>query len=175
MRTVVLRVVALSLLLLLALVGIITTRTVQRLPDTLIYYVVDEGATFTLEGVPRRLGDTDLLTRVKAQVASLVAGPTAEESARGLSSVVPAGVEVLGARLDDGVLTVDLSAAYQRGGGTASMLGRLNQVYYTLSQPADVEAVRIAVDGRVIDVFSGEGLLLEVPWVRAEHRGLPEW
>src|SRR5690606_6069665 len=142
---------------------------------TLIYHVVDEGATFTLEGVPRRLGDTDLLTRVKAQVASLVAGPTAEESARGLSSAVPAGVEVLGARLDDGTLTVDLSAAYQQGGGAASMLGRLNQLYYTLTQPSDVDAVRIAIDGRVIDVLSGEGLLLDVPWVRVDHPTLPQW
>ncbi len=171
----VLRVVALALLLLLALVGIITTRTVQRLPDTLIFYVVDAGTSFTLEGVPRRLGDVDVLTRVRAQVAALADGPTAEEASRGLSSAVPAGVEVLGARLDEGVLTVDLSPAYHGGGGAASMLGRLNQLYYTLSQPTDVDAVRIAIDGRVIDVLPWEGLLLEVPWVRADHPALPEW
>ena len=175
MRTVVLRVVALALLLLLALVGIITTRTIQRLPDTLIYFVLDTGRSFTLEGVPRRLGEVDVLTRVRAQVAALANGPTAEEKARGLSSAVPAGVEVLGARLDDGTLTVDLSAAYQQGGGAASMLGRLNQLYYTLTQPSDVDAVRIAIDGRVIDVLSGEGLLLDVPWVRVDHPTLPQW
>lgn len=171
----VLRVVALALLLLLALVGIITTRTVQRLPDTLIFYIVDSGTSFTLEGVPRRLGEVDVLTRVRAQVAALADGPDSEESARGLSSAVPADVEVLGARLDGGVLTVDLSAAYQQGGGAASMLGRLNQLYYTLSQPSDVDAVRIAIDGRVIDVLAGEGLLLDVPWVRADHATLPVW
>lgn len=175
MRTVVLRVVALALLLLLALVGVITTRTLQRLPDTLIFYVVDTGTGFTLEGVPRRLGDVDLRTRVAAQVRALVAGPTAEEQRRGLGSALPAGVEVLAAWLEGGTLTVDLSAAYQQGGGAASMLGRLNQLYYTLSQPSDVDAVTIAIDGRVIDVLSGEGLLLEVPWVRADHPALPVW
>lgn len=175
MRTVVLRVVALALLLLLALVGIITARTVRRLPDTMIFYVVDTGTAFTLEGVPRRLGEVDLLTRVKAQVAALADGPNPEESERGLASAVPADVEVLAARLDAGVLTVDLSPAYHRGGGVASMLGRLNQLYYTLSQPSDVDAVRIAIDGRVIDVLAGEGILLEVPWVRADHPGLPVW
>ena len=175
MRTVVLRVVALSLLLLLALVGIITTRTVQRLPDTLIFYVRDTGTAFTIEGVPRRLGETDLITRVEAQVAALARGPSAEEAARGLSSAVPPGVRVLGAHLDAGVLTVDLSPEFHEGGGAASMLGRLNQLYYTLSQPADVDAIRIAIDGSVIDVLAGEGLILEVPWVRAGHPDAPVW
>ena len=175
MRTVVLRVVALALLLLLALVAIITTRTVERLPDTLIFYVRDTGTEFTLEGVPRRLGDADLLRRVQAQVAALAGGPTPEESARGLSSAVPSDVRVLGASLDAGVLTVDLSPEFHAGGGAASMLGRLNQLYYTLSQPADVDAVRIAIDGRVVDVLAGEGLILDVPWVRAEHPEEPVW
>jgi len=175
LRTVVMRVVALALLLLLALVGIITTRTVQRLPDTLIFYVRDTGSTFTLEGVPRRLGDADLTTRVRAQVTALSTGPTADEAARGLSSAVPGGVVVLDARLDAGVLTVDLSPEFHAGGGAASMLGRLNQLYYTLSQPADVDAVRIAIDGDVIDVLPGEGLILDVPWVRADHPDAPVW
>lgn len=175
MRTVVLRVVALALLLLLALVGVITLRTVQRLPDTMIYYVLYAGADFTLEAVPRRLGGVTLLDRVAAQVGALAAGPSEDERRRGLSSAVPAGVTVLAAHLDDGVLSVELSAAYHEGGGAASMLARLNQVYFTLTQPSDVDAVIITSGGVPVEVFSGEGLLLEVPWVRARHPSLPTW
>lgn len=175
MRTVVLRVVALALLLLLALVAVITVRTLQGVPDTIVYFVRDRGTTFTLEAAHRRLGASDARTRVERQVAELARGPTADEAARGLGSAVPGDVVVLDVRLDDGVVTVDLNAAFERGGGSASMMGRLYQLYYTLTQPSDVDAVRLAVEGRVIDLFGGEGVVLEVPWSRAQHPDLPIW
>src|SRR5690606_21219303 len=112
MRTVVLRVVALSLLLLLALVAIITIRTLQRLPDTLVYYVRDEGTTFVLEPVARVARDSGLSARVGAQIAALVAGPSEEEAADGLSSAVPEAVALRDATLEGGRLVVDLSREF---------------------------------------------------------------
>ena len=88
MRTVVLRVVALSLLLLLALVGVITMRTLQRLPDTLIYFVRDQGTSFTLEPVVRQGGDAGMAVRVRHKVAALSAGPSEQERDAGLASAV---------------------------------------------------------------------------------------
>ena len=175
MRTVVLRVVALSLLLLLALVAIITIRTLQRLPDTLIYFVRDEGVTFVLDPVARVGRESGLTARVKAQMAALASGPSAEESAEGLSSVVPKTVEVRGVNLEGGRLTVDLSRDFAGGGGSASMLGRLYQVMYTLSQPADVDEVLLLLEGEPLTLLGGEGILVEVPWVRDEHVELPRW
>ncbi len=175
MRTVVLRVVGLALLLLLALVAVITTRTLQRIPDMMIYMIVDRGASFSLESVPRRFGGGDLTERVRAQVDALARGPLPDEAARGLSSAVPADVTVRSASLVDGVLNVDLDPAFERGGGTASMFGRLYQLYYTLSQPSDVDAVTLAIAGRVVEVFGGEGIILDVPWVREAGAGLPAW
>lgn len=175
MRTVVLRVVALSLLLLLVLVAIITIRTLQRLPDTLVYFVRDEGSSFVLEPVPRVAREGSLTARVRAQLGALTSGPSAEEVADGLSSTVPETVSVRSAELEGGLLTVDLSGDFAAGGGSASMLGRLYQVLYTLSQPADVEQVVIELDGRTLEVLGGEGILVEVPWVRDEHQELPRW
>ncbi|HLV12414.1 MAG TPA: GerMN domain-containing protein [Trueperaceae bacterium] len=175
MRTVVLRVVALALLLLLALVGVITARTLSRMPDTLVYLTRDTGRTFTLEAVPRVARSGGLEDRVRAQVAALTAGPTPEEERDGLGTTVPEGTRVLGVRLDDGVLTVDLSREFTAGGGTASMVGRLNQLYYTLTQPADVAAVSVTVEGRPLTVLGGEGIIVDPVWVRAEHPEVPSW
>lgn len=172
MRTVALRVSALALLLLLALFAAIAIRTMQRLPDMTLYFVQDGGAAFTLQPEYRRVGRLSVDQRVARQVAALAAGP---DGGQRLSSAVPAGTVLLGARLDGAVLTVDLSDEFQQGGGTASMLGRLNQLYYTLTQPADVDAVRLLIGGEELHVFSGEGLLLEQPWRRAEHAALPVW
>lgn len=175
MRTVVLRVVALALLLLLALVAVITVRTLRRVPDTVVYFVRSDASSFTLAPAYRRAGRGDAVARAERQVAALAAGPDAREAGAGLVSAVPADTRFLDARLDGGTLTVDLSASFERGGGSASMTGRLNQLFYTLTQPSDVDAVRLEIDGRPVEVFGGEGLLLESPWRRADHPDAPRW
>ena len=175
MRTVVLRVVALSLLLLLALVGVITRRTLQRIPDTLIYFVRDQGTSFALEPVVRKAGDAGLAVRVRNKVAALAAGPSEQEQSEGLSSAVPEGVEVRSVEFQDGLLTVDLSREFTSGGGSASMIGRLNQVLYTLSQPSEVESVVLEVEGETLRVLGGEGIIVDVPWRRDDHPEVPVW
>lgn len=175
MRTVVLRVVALALLLLLTLVAVIAIRTMQRVPDTVVYFVRDQGVSFTLEDVNRRFGRLDPVERAARQVAELAKGPSPSEADRGLRTSVPADTALLAASFADGVLTVDLSGAFERGGGTAAMQGRLNQLFYTLTQPSDVEAVMLRVEGAFLTVFSGDGILVENPWVRAEQPELPVW
>lgn len=173
-RSVALRVAALALLLLLALVGVLASRTLQRLPDTVVYLVRDEGAGFTLEAVHRRLRPADPLDAARAAVGALAAGPTADEAARGLASEVPPATDVLRAFWEAGVLVVDLDADVLAGGGTSSMVGRLAQLTYTLTQPAGVDAVAVWIDGRPAEVWGGEGLMAAWPW-RRPAGGLPRW
>ena len=175
MRTVVLRVVALALLLLLALVAVITVRTLQRLPDTAVYFVTSDGTSFRLAPAYRKAGRGDAAARATRAVAALAAGPTPDEAARGLSSAVPADTQVLGAALSGGTLTIDLSPSFERGGGSAMMVGRLNQLFYTLTRPKDVDGVVLEVEGRRVTVFAGEGIEIPSPWRRADHHDLPVW
>lgn len=183
MRTVVLRVVALALLLLLALVAALTVRTLGQLPDVTIYLVSDEGTSFTLEPAYRRMrADAHVVdgvghpseATVRVALAALAAGPTDEEAARGLGSDVPSDTRVLGVRYLEGVVTVDLSGEFVHGGGTASMVGRLHQVRHTAARPRGVDAVRILVDGRPLEVLGGEGIVVEQPW-RASEAPAPRW
>lgn len=173
-RSVVLRVAALALLLLLALVGVLATRTMQRLPDAVLYLVRDEGTTFTLEPVHRRLRPSDPLDAARRAVEALAAGPTADEAARGLASEVPAATDVVGVAWAGDVLVVELDADVLGGGGTASMVGRVAQLAYTLTQPGAVAAVELRVGGRPVEVWGGEGLMTAWPWRRPEG-ALPRW
>lgn len=183
MRTVVLRVAALALLLLLVLVATLTVRTLQRLPDVTLYLVRSDATSFTLEPVHRRLRTQGARREGAAQpteatvwaaLEALADGPSDEEAQRGLGSEVPPATRVYDVRLDDGVVTVDLSADFTAGGGTASMLGRLYQVHYTAAQPGVVEAVRLLVDGDPVVALGGEGVMVGQPW-RPPERGLPRW
>ena len=110
---------------------------------------------------------------VTAALAALIAGPTSEEAGAGLSSAVPADTVLRGVAIDGDVATVDLSGAFDDGGGTFSMSARLAQLTYTVTaaDPA-VRGVLVALDGEVVTVFSSEGLMIEEPMTRDDFQDL---
>lgn len=175
LRTVALRVGALALLLLLVLVATLSVRTLNRVPNTLLYFVRSGSTTFTLQSAPRRLPQAEREAHLERTLQALIDGPTPEEEAQGLSSNLPAATQVLGLRLSGREVRVDLSSAFSAGGGSAEMQGRLFQLFYTLTQPSYVDSVRLSIEGVPVSVFSGEGILIDSPWRRAEHAQLPVW
>lgn len=175
MRTVVLRVAGLAVLLLLVVASVLTLQTMRRLPNALVYFVAKEGNHLRLEPVGRRIAAAGPEERAKAMVAHLAVGPSPEERARGLNSEVPSETELLDARLDDGILSVDLSADFEAGGGTTSMQGRINQLLYTLTQPREVEGVRLLIEGQDVFALGGEGILVDSPWIRERQPPSPLW
>ena len=48
------------------------------------------------------------------------------------------------------------------------------QLTYTLTQPRAVAAVEVRVDGRVLEAWGGEGVMVAWPWRRPEG-ALPRW
>jgi hypothetical protein len=103
-----------------------------------------------------------------AAVQQLLLGPTVAEQGYGLTSAVPAGTQLLGLTISGGTARVNLSGDFASGGGTLSMTMRLGQLVYTLTQFPTVERVVLLMDGQVVEVFSGEGLVLDRPQVRAD-------
>ena len=104
----------------------------------------------------------------------LLDGPTAAEREPGVdaSSQIPSGTRLLGLDIDGGTATVDLTSEYESGGGSASMFARLAQVVYTLTEFPTVQRVSFMLDGEPVDVFSGEGIVLEEPVGRKEYAEL---
>ncbi len=115
-------------------------------------------------------------TRAVATAAmnALLSGPNEDESGASpaISSAVPHGTQLLGLSIDGGVATVDLSSEFESGGGSASVLGRLGQVVYTLTQFPTVKSVQFRIDGQPVTVFSSEGIVLEAPVDRADYVAL---
>lgn len=107
-----------------------------------------------------------------AAITELLAGPTAEDEAAGMSTSIPAGTEYLGTTIDQGVATVDLSGEFESGGGSLSMSSRLAQVVYTLTQFPTVDFVTFRLDGEPVDVFGGEGIILDRPVGRLDFEAL---
>lgn len=106
-----------------------------------------------------------------AAMAALLDGPNgAELGARpAMYTTIPEGTRFLGLTIQDGVATVNLSKEFQSGGGSASVLGRLAQVVYTLTQFPTVKSVSFQLDGEPVTVFSGEGVVLDEPVGRDDY------
>jgi hypothetical protein len=102
----------------------------------------------------------------------LLAGPTSTEQQLGFSTTVPDGTALLGVRIDDQIATVDLSREFTTGGGSASMMGRIAQVVYTLTQFPTVAGVRFEIEGEPLTVLGGEGIMLDTPQTRADWEDL---
>jgi N-acetylneuraminic acid mutarotase len=107
-----------------------------------------------------------------AAVNALIAGPTRAERKSGLRTAVPTDTRLLGISIKNGVATIDLTSEYQSGGGSLSMQMRLGQVVYTLTQFPTVKAVRFQLDGAPVNVFSGEGIILDHPVGRSDYAEL---
>lgn len=104
----------------------------------------------------------------RAALEALLDGPTTEERAGGLASAIPDGTTLLDVSLADGVATVDLSGAFDEGGGSASMLGRVAQVVATLTRIPTVERVAFRLDGEPAETIGGDGVVVDPPPGRAD-------
>jgi germination protein M len=106
-----------------------------------------------------------------AAMAALIAGPMGDEleGRPAMYTTIPDGTRFLGLTIDGGVATVNLSKEFDTGGGSASVLGRLAQVVYTLTQFPTVKSVQFELDGEPATVFSGEGVLVDRPVGRDDY------
>ena len=101
-----------------------------------------------------------------AALRELLVGPTTEELAAGLHTQIPAGTQLLGLTIEDGVATVDLSGEFAAGVDPLEDRGRLGQIVYTLTQFPTVDGVRFRVDGDPLVFRSGEGTPQNRPQTR---------
>ena len=104
-----------------------------------------------------------------AAIELLLDGPPDETN---LDTAVPTGTRLLGINIESDIATVDLSSEFESGGGSLSMFLRLAQVVYTMTEFDTVKSVRFHLDGKAVDVFSGEGIVLDKPVTRADYQEL---
>jgi len=104
-------------------------------------------------------------------VELLLAGPTEDEMAGipAMHTAIPEGTSLLDLSVDDGVATVDLSAEFDDGGGSAGMFARLAQVVFTVTRATGVDEVTFNLASEPVTVFSSEGIELDRPQTRNDY------
>lgn len=142
-----------------------TTEPAPAPTEISAYFLRDEKL-----GPVLRAGDGD--DAAAAAVEQLLAGPDDAEAELGFGTAIPAGTVLRGVEVEGGVATVDLSEEFGSGGGSASMMGRVAQVVFTLTQLPTIEAVSFEIDGAPVEALGGEGLILDEPQTRAAWEAL---
>jgi spore germination protein GerM len=103
-----------------------------------------------------------------AAMKALLGGPNATERAAGLATNIPTGTVLLGLSINNGVALANMNKTFESGGGSLSMMSRLAQVVYTLTQFGTVHNVTFQLDGTTVTTFGGEGLILTNPLGRLD-------
>lgn len=158
----------LPVLAVLAVAAVIAVRFGPRWvsPATAEVYFVQYapgGHSGTLVPIRRPVLRGGVEARLGGALRDLLAGPSEAERREGFTTEIPAGTMLREVRVRQGLVTVDLTSVFARGGGSTSMLARVWQVVYTASQQPSAPAVQILLDGRRVPSLGGEGVIIDEP------------
>ncbi|MGY1774128.1 GerMN domain-containing protein [Blastococcus sp. SYSU D00813] len=116
----------------------------------------------------RQVSGTGLRERLGDLLDQLAAGPTADERAGALTSVLPPGTGLAVTAVDGGTVTVDLSGPGEAPDGQESRLA-VAQIVLTATTLADVRAVLLTQDGEPLEAPLPSGELTADPLTAADY------
>ena len=95
-------------------------------------------------------------------IKELVAAPTVWEKNKGLSSEIPPTTKILSVREGANNILIDLSSAFESGGGAESTEIRIRQLIKT-AQANTKLPVFLYINGKQANVIGGEGIMIRQP------------
>ncbi|BAY26577.1 hypothetical protein NIES2100_63930 [Calothrix sp. NIES-2100] len=131
-----------------------------------IYWLKDNGKNLELAPQPVKIAAAQPNQVLEKALENLLAGPT--EGAE--STTIPKGTKLLGVKVNNDEVHVNLSEDFTSGGGSSSMTGRIGQIVYTATTINPNAKVYIDVNGKQLDVLGGEGVELEQPLTRESFK-----
>ncbi|MBH8575026.1 GerMN domain-containing protein [Nostocaceae cyanobacterium CENA369] len=133
---------------------------------TNIYLLRPKEKTVELVPKPVQIAATQPDQVLEKAFQSLLEGPSQGTD----STTIPKGTKLLGLKVNNDEVHVNLSEDFTKGGGSTSMVGRVGQVVYTATTLNPNAKVYIDVNGKQLDVLGGEGVELEQPLTRESFK-----
>jgi spore germination protein GerM len=127
-------------------------------------YLTEKGA---IRPVTRQVPRTPRIGT--GSLEALLVGPTANESARGVTTAIPAGTSLLGLVIDQGLAKVNLSSRFSAAADTGPVAVRVAQVACTLASFPSIKGLLISLEGRPLSVPLGDGALTDRPVTCASY------
>lgn len=100
---------------------------------------------------------------VEGAVLSLLKGPTIKESQRGYYSEIPSDVNLLQVKRTGKSIIIDLSSAFEQGGGSESIENRVKQLSKTVKSLEPGKDIYLYIEGKQVEYLGGEGVYIKQP------------
>ena len=129
-------------------------------PQTIgpVHFSKLQGSTSITESIDRPLPVHTNHTALESALQQLLAGPTAAKKEAGLYSEIPAGTRLLGVTVSEKAVTINLSHEFTQGGGSTSMIQRVEELRDTVQAVEGPKRLKLAIEGKPLTVLGGEGL-----------------
>lgn len=131
----------------------------QKIKTVKIYVTDSKGK---LRSVNRKCDTAIEKSCFNFAIKELISAPTQWEKNKGLSSEIPSNTKILSVREGSNNILIDLSSAFESGGGAESTYIRVHQLIKT-SQANTNLPVFLYINGRQADVIGGEGIMIKQP------------
>ena len=131
-----------------------------------IYWLRSKENRLDLVPQPFKVAATQPNQVLEAAFKTLLAGPSEGTD----STTIPQGTQLLGLKVENNDVHINLSENFTTGGGSSSMMGRVGQVVYTATSLNPQANVYIEVNGKLLEVLGGEGVELQQPLTRASFQ-----
>lgn len=95
-------------------------------------------------------------------IKELISAPSRWEKSKGFTSEIPQNTKILSVREGENSVKIDLSSAFETGGGAESTYTRVMQVIKTAKANTS-QPVYLYINGKQADVIGGEGIMVKQP------------
>jgi len=126
-----------------------------------VFFSKYQGSQAIVEPVKRAVPEPSQTDPLPFAVQELLKGPTSEERAQGFYTEIPKGTQLRGIHEQGNKMVVDLSKQFEIGGGSNSMVQRLEELKKTTYSVDSQHQLEVLVEGKPLETLGGEGL--EVP------------
>ena len=133
---------------------------------TSIYWLRSKENRLDLVPQPFKVAATQPNQVLEAAFKTLLVGPSEGTD----STTIPQGTQLLGLKVENNDVHINLSENFTTGGGSSSMMGRVGQVVYTATSLNPQANVYIEVNGKLLEVLGGEGVELQQPLTRTSFQ-----
>lgn len=140
---------------------VVTTRTAK-----ICFVTIDSSGSANRKIVTRTMQKSD--SPLTDCIRALLAGPLPEEASKNTVSLIPAGTQLIGASVKDGIATLNFNDNFEFNTfGIEGSIAQLMQVVYTATEFSTVNKVQFLIEGEKKDYLGTEGQWIGSPLSRA--------
>jgi len=130
-----------------------------------VYFVKSQNKTYFQVAPVRRKISSDK-SKIAVAITELLKGPSKKEEKGGFYTEIPSATKLIGIIETPKSVVINLSEAFESGGGSTSMSVRLKQLTNTALDSTKNKPVYLELNGKKATFIGGEGVIVSQPLSR---------